>query len=146
MNVAQAAVSVPVDNWHYYLIGGILLGGSAIVAWIRFFRKEGADLQKAQATADKAQEDADEIREELNAFKEKVAGNVAELHSRIDKHGDQLNLHVAAFHLYREQVAREYIHRETMKEVEDRLTGAINRLGDRFDKLIEAALNAVKSP
>lgn len=42
-----------------------------------------------------------------------------------------------SFALYREQIARDYIHRETMRDVEDRLTGAINRLGDRFDKFFE---------
>jgi biopolymer transport protein ExbB/TolQ len=43
----------------------------------------------------------------------------------------------AAFGLYREQVAREYIHREVMREVEDRLTQAIDRLGDRLDRFVE---------
>lgn len=42
----------------------------------------------------------------------------------------------ASFSLYRENVAKEYIHRETMHEVEDRLTQAINRLGDRLDKIL----------
>jgi len=45
----------------------------------------------------------------------------------------------ASFSLYREQVARDYIHREAMREVEDRLTAAIDRLGDRFDRFIETA-------
>ncbi len=39
-----------------------------------------------------------------------------------------------SFGLYREQIAREYIHREVMREVEERLTSAINRLGDRLDR------------
>lgn len=47
----------------------------------------------------------------------------------------------AAFSLYREQVARDYISREMMQEFERRLTGAIDKLGDRFDKIIEAALH-----
>ena len=34
---------------------------------------------------------------------------------------------------FREQVAKEYIHRSTMIEVEDRLSKSIDRLGDRFD-------------
>lgn len=44
-----------------------------------------------------------------------------------------------SFGLYREQVASNYIHREVMREVEDRLTAAIDRLGDRVDRFIEAA-------
>lgn len=43
----------------------------------------------------------------------------------------------ASFALYREQIAREYIHREVMREVEDRLTQAIERLGDRLDRVLE---------
>ena len=43
----------------------------------------------------------------------------------------------AAFPLYREQIAREYIHREVMREVEERLTAAIDRLGDRLDRALE---------
>ncbi len=47
----------------------------------------------------------------------------------------------ASFSTYREQVARDYIHREAMREVEDRLTAAIDRLGDRLDRFIEAAVH-----
>jgi hypothetical protein len=52
---------------------------------------------------------------------------------------DKVNILGASFSLYREQVARDYIHREVMREVEDRLTAAIDRLGDRLDRFIEAA-------
>jgi len=44
-----------------------------------------------------------------------------------------------SFSTYREQVARDYIHREMMREVEDRLAAAIDRLGDRLDRFVEAA-------
>lgn len=47
----------------------------------------------------------------------------------------------AAFALYREQVARDYISREMMQEFERRLTTAIDRLGERFDKFLEATFN-----
>lgn len=53
----------------------------------------------------------------------------------------QVAILTASFGLYRENVAKEYIHRETMREVEDRLTQAINRLGDRLDKIITNAAN-----
>jgi hypothetical protein len=46
-----------------------------------------------------------------------------------------------SFSIYREQVARDYIHREVMREVEDRLTAAIDRLGDRLDRFVEAAVH-----
>lgn len=50
---------------------------------------------------------------------------------------DKATLLSASFALYREQIAREYIHREVMREVEDRLTQAIERLGDRLDRILE---------
>ena len=50
---------------------------------------------------------------------------------------DKIALTSAAFALYREQVASQYIHREVMREVEDRLTAAIERLGDRLDRILE---------
>lgn len=50
---------------------------------------------------------------------------------------DKLAFQTAAFSLYREQIARDYIHREVMREVEDRLTAAIDRLGDRLDRVLE---------
>ena len=43
----------------------------------------------------------------------------------------------ASFALYREQVASQYIHRDVMREVEDRLTAAIDRLADRLDRVLE---------
>lgn len=38
---------------------------------------------------------------------------------------------------FREQVAREYVSHEALRQLEDRLVGAIERLGDRMDKLFE---------
>jgi vacuolar-type H+-ATPase subunit E/Vma4 len=52
---------------------------------------------------------------------------------------DKATILSASFSLYREQIAREYIHREVMREVEDRLTQAIERLGDRLDRVLERA-------
>lgn len=56
---------------------------------------------------------------------------------------DKVGIQTAAFALYREQVAREYIHREVMREVEDRLTQAIDRLGERLDRFTEAAMHRI---
>lgn len=54
---------------------------------------------------------------------------------------EKTTLMSTSFALYREQVARDYIHREVMREVEDRLTAAIDRLGDRLDRFVEAAVS-----
>jgi len=43
----------------------------------------------------------------------------------------------SAFSLFREQVAKDYIDRAVMSGVEDRLTLAIDRLGDRLDRIFE---------
>ena len=47
----------------------------------------------------------------------------------------------ASFSTYREQIAKDYIHREVMREIEDRLTAAIDRLGDRLDRFIETVVH-----
>jgi hypothetical protein len=57
---------------------------------------------------------------------------------------DKSTLLSASFGLYREQIAREYIHREVMREVEDRLTQAIERLGDRLDRVLERSGHSIK--
>jgi hypothetical protein len=43
----------------------------------------------------------------------------------------------ASFGLYREHIAANYIHRDVMREVEDRLMQAIDRLADRLDRVLE---------
>jgi hypothetical protein len=82
------------------------------LAILGFWMTLSARLAKAEITASEAKEDA------------KEANSKATLLS-------------ASFSLYREQIAREYIHREVMREVEDRLTQAIERLGDRLDRVLE---------
>jgi hypothetical protein len=44
----------------------------------------------------------------------------------------------ASFGLYREHIASNYIHRDVMREVEDRLMQAIDRLADRLDRVLES--------
>lgn len=82
------------------------------LAIIGFWMAISSRLTKAEVTAEDAKKDAEE------------ANSKATLLS-------------ASFSLYREQIAREYIHREVMREVEDRLTQAIERLGDRLDRVLE---------
>lgn len=55
---------------------------------------------------------------------------------------EKVALLATSFSMYREQIARDYIHREAMREVEDRLTAAIDRLGDRFDGFMKAMISA----
>lgn len=64
-----------------------------------------------------------------------------------DSHKDALAAHdrltalTSSFAVYQTQIAKDYIHRETIIAVEDRLTKAIDRLGDRFDRLFERQKN-----
>lgn len=89
-------------------------GTTVLTFWTRFESR----LTRAQATADAAMKEA-----------EAAAKVTADAHNRI-------TLLAAEFGLYRENVAREYIHHETMRAIEERLTQAIDRLGDRLDRAL----------
>jgi hypothetical protein len=82
------------------------------IAILGFWMSLSSRLTKAEVTALEAKDDAKEASEKAALLS-------------------------ASFALYREQIAREYIHREVMREVEDRLTQAIERLGDRLDRVLE---------
>jgi hypothetical protein len=82
------------------------------IAILAFWMSLSSRLTKAEVTASEAKDDAKEANEKAALLS-------------------------AAFALYREQIAREYIHREVMREVEDRLTQAIERLGERLDRVLE---------
>lgn len=101
----------------------LLAGASALIALLRFWTTYSDRLTKAEAKAATATEIAQEAKKDAFDATEKLA------------------VLTAAFSLYREQVAREYIHREVMREVEDRLTAAIDRLGMRVDRFTEAAIH-----
>lgn len=97
------------------LLGIVVASGTIITFWMNFATKianNKSDAAAALAIAQEAKKDAHEASE-------KIA------------------LQSVAFGLYREQIAREYIHREVMREVEERLTAAIDRLGDRLDRVLE---------
>jgi hypothetical protein len=51
---------------------------------------------------------------------------------------DRITLLDQSFALYRERVALDFTSTKTLREVEGPLTDAIDRLGDRFDREIEA--------
>jgi hypothetical protein len=77
---------------------------------------------KMKAEADAACREAREAMALANAAHEKVA------------------LLQAALTAYRETQAERLVSREVLREVEDRLTGAIDRLGDRFDTLLREVI------
>ncbi|QPF87043.1 hypothetical protein IC762_12395 [Bradyrhizobium genosp. L] len=88
--------------------------GAFSIAFATFWIKFGGRVAAAESNAKSAKDDAKEAN-------------------------DKAALLSTSFSLYREQVARDYIHREVMREVEDRLTAAIDRLGDRLDRFVEAS-------
>jgi hypothetical protein len=47
----------------------------------------------------------------------------------------------AAFGLYRERIAAEYVSRAVLREVEDRIGQAIERLGERLDRAFDSRLS-----
>lgn len=97
---------------------GICVSGITIVTfWMRF----ATSIANAKSAAEAAAAIAAEAKKDAHDASEKII------------------LLSASFGIYREQVAREYIHREVMREVEDRLTAAIERLGDRLDRVLEAS-------
>ena len=97
-------------------LGGLCVAGITVLSfWMRFSER----ISKAEGAADTATRAAEAARVAAHEANEKVA------------------IQSAAFALYREQIAREYIHREVMREVEERLTAAIDRLGDRLDRALE---------
>jgi len=43
----------------------------------------------------------------------------------------------SAHALFREQVAREYVSREALREMEDRLAGSIKEIRERLDRVLD---------
>ena len=97
------------------LVGLFAVCGSAI-AILTFWMKFATSIANNKSAADAAMSLAQEAKKDAHEASEKAL------------------VLAASFGIYREQIAREYIHREVMREVEERLTSAINRLGDRLDR------------
>lgn len=100
------------------VIGGLVV---AAVALLTFWMALASRITSAQVRADEAEKLAIAATASAKEANEKTT------------------LLSASFGIYREQIARDYIHREVMREVEDRLTAAIERLGDRMDRVLERA-------
>lgn len=56
---------------------------------------------------------------------------------RADQAHESIALLQAAISSYREVQAERLVSREVLREVEDRLAGSIDRLGDRLDNLVK---------
>jgi biopolymer transport protein ExbB/TolQ len=99
--------------------GAAIAALGSVSAIIGFWTRYSDRLTKADAKAVAAREAADEAKKEAKAAQDRI--------SILDQ----------AFALYRERVALEYTSTKTLREVEARLTDAIDRLGDRFDRALE---------
>lgn len=94
-------------QWLTILLGSIV----PITVFATFWMTISARLTRAETHAEEASKDA-------------------------IKNGDTLLILSTSYAAFREKVFAEYIHRSTMLEVEDRLSQAIDRLGDRFDRFL----------
>lgn len=102
--------------------GAVAVAVGSLISIITFWTRYSDRITKAEARAEAADDLAQEAKKDAHEASEKIA------------------LLSASFGMYREQIARDYIHREVMREVEDRLTSAINGLGERLDRFTAAAL------
>ncbi|MFG1399811.1 hypothetical protein [Roseixanthobacter pseudopolyaromaticivorans] len=103
--------------------GNIATAGAAVCALIIFWMNLSDRISKASSAAETANIVAQNaIAKAENAAQ--TAGMKAEM----------LSADLAKF---REQVAKDYVSRESMRELEDRVVGAIDKLGDRFDRMFE---------
>lgn len=92
--------------------GAIIGATGSVIAVVTFWMNRGRAEGENSATASDAKKIAIDAHEKIAALD-------------------------AAFGLYRERVAADYVSRDTLREVEERITRAIDRLGDRFDKIID---------
>jgi biopolymer transport protein ExbB/TolQ len=99
--------------------GAVAIAIGSLLSILKFYGSASDRIAKTEASAKSASETAQEAKKDAHEASEKLA------------------ILAASFSLYREQIAREYIHREVMREVEERLTQAIDRLGDRLDRVLE---------
>jgi biopolymer transport protein ExbB/TolQ len=99
--------------------GAAIAALGSISAIIGFWTRYSDRLTKADTKAAIAEKAAEEAKKEAKAAHDRV--------TLLDQ----------AFALYRERVALEYTSTRTLAMVEARLTEAIDRLGDRFDRALE---------
>lgn len=97
-------------------LGGILTAAITVISfWIAFAEKIAtakAIAEGAHAVAEEAKKDAEEVRTQLAA-------------------------HVGQLSLFREHVAREYVDRDVIENMEKRIMDAFKGLTERLDKVLQ---------
>lgn len=94
--------------------------------------------------ADSALEAAAEARRLVVELQKKFADQQSSLDMAMEAKAsakeahEKIEIQQVAFMMFREHVATEYVDRADLREMEKRLTEAINRLGDRFDHSLTA--------
>lgn len=91
----------------------VVLGQAVLL--IVFLVRTANTAKSADKKAEEARDRADEAHEKVAALQGLLA-------------------------LHREQVAREYVDRDVLRDMETRLTNRINSLGDRIDESVDRAL------
>jgi hypothetical protein len=94
------------------IIGAILAVGGATLGLTRYWINAGT-------TAEAALQEARDVRNLAQAAHDKIAALTSALGA------------------YREIQAEKLVSREVLRQVEDRLAEAIQRLGDRFDDILK---------
>lgn len=97
-------------------LAGLAVAGTTVVTFWMNFSTQIAAARADAAAAMRAADEAKKIALEAQTSNTALSGILG---------------------MHREHIAREYIHRETMREVETRLAAAIDRLGDRLDRAME---------
>lgn len=69
-----------------------------------------------------------------------VEAKAESAHQKAEDMGDALTNLSNSYNNYREQIAKEYINRDGFREIEERLTASIDRLGNRLDTFAQAVL------
>ena len=105
------------------------LGGFGL-SFATFWYTFGSRMTKAEANAEAAKEAA------ISA-KADAATLAAVAKAESDRINERLILLGTSFSLYREQVAKDYVSRDIMREMEERITSVLNGLGGRMDRLVE---------
>lgn len=123
------------DTIFWTAVAAIAAVLAAVATWLAFWLKFGDRVSKAEGAAAGATEKADAA---LRA--------TADVHNRI-------TTEQAAMGLYRERIAAEYVHRDMLREMEERIMGMLRdgiiglrdqlkeqsrELGARIDKALDA--------
>lgn len=77
----------------------------------------------------------DTLKKQVTTVETKVEATMARVEQIREKSASELNE-------FRLQVAREYATTNAIREMEERLVSAIERLGDRFDKYVDRQTSA----